>query len=54
MEGFSFITGPLTNLTRKEVKYEWTDKHENAFQILKERLTTTPMLAIPRSGVYYV
>ena len=31
VEGFSKISGPLTNLTRKEVKYEWTTKHECAF-----------------------
>ena len=31
VEGFAKIAGPLTNLTRKEVKYEWTDKHEHAF-----------------------
>ena len=31
VEGFSKIAGPLTNLTRKEVKYEWTDKHESLF-----------------------
>ena len=48
VEGFSKITGPLTNLTRKEVKYEWTDKHERAFQELKERLTSALVLAIPK------
>ena len=31
VEGFSKIAGPLTNLTRKKVKYEWTDKRESAF-----------------------
>ena len=50
VEGFSKIAGPLTNLTRKEVKYEWTDKYESAFQELKERLTSPPVLAIPKSG----
>ena len=50
VEGFSKIAGPLTNLTRKEVKYEWTAKHERTFQELKERLTSTPVLTIPKSG----
>ena len=50
VEGFSKIAGPLTNLTRKEVKYKWTDKHERAFQELKESLTLAPVLAIPKSG----
>ena len=50
VEGFAKIAGPLTNLTRKEVKYEWMDKDKSAFQELKERLTSAPVLAIPRSG----
>ena len=54
MEGFSKLVGPLTNLTKKETKYEWADKHERAFQELKERLTTAPVLAIPRSGEWFL
>ena len=50
MEGFSKVAGPLTHLTKKETKYEWTVKHEEAFEELKKRLTTAPVLAIPRSG----
>ena len=50
MEGFSKLAGPLTHLTKKNTKYEWTDKHDEAFEELKERLTTTSILAIPRSG----
>ena len=49
-EEFSKLAGPLTNLTKKETKYEWIDKHNRAFKELKKRLTTTPVLAIPRSG----
>ena len=54
VEGFSKIAGPLTALTRKETKFEWKDKHERAFQELKERLTSAPMLAIPKSGERFV
>ena len=32
IEGFSKISGPLTNLTRKAVKFEWTDKCENSLR----------------------
>jgi len=28
---FSRIAAPLTNLTKKTTKYEWTDKYEEAF-----------------------
>ena len=37
-------------MIKKEVKYEWTTKHERAFQELKKRLTSVPVLAIPKSG----
>ena len=50
IEGFSKLAGPFTNLTKKKTKYEWIDKHDRAFQELKERLTIASLLAIPRSG----
>ena len=34
----------------KDLKFEWGDKHERAFEELKERLTTVPLLAILKSG----
>ena len=49
VEEFSKLAEPLTNLTKKETKYEWTDKHDEVFKELKKRLTTVPVLAIPRS-----
>ena len=42
VEDFSKIAMPLTNLTRKAVKYEWTEICEQAFKELKKRLTSTP------------
>lgn len=36
---FSKIALPLTSLTRKTVKYEWTNDCQQAFQILKDKLT---------------
>ena len=50
VEGFFKLAGPLTHLTNKETKYKWTDKHDRAFEELKERLTRAPILAIPRNG----
>ena len=45
MQDFSRISTPLTKLTQKGVKFEWTDKWEASFEKLKEILTTAPMLA---------
>ncbi|CAA0810895.1 Uncharacterized mitochondrial protein AtMg00860, partial [Striga hermonthica] len=47
IEGFSKIALPLTRLTRKGAKFEWSRRCESSFQELKERLTTAPVLNIP-------
>ena len=41
------IASPLTKLTRKHAKFEWTEECEQAFQELKHRLTTAPVLVSP-------
>ncbi|KAL0540955.1 hypothetical protein IC582_020981 [Cucumis melo] len=53
MEGFSKLALPLTNLTRKNVKFEWTDACERSFQELKKRLVTAPVLTLPIPGVEF-
>ena len=50
IEGFSKIAGPLHGLTRKGVKFEWTDRCEGSFQTLKERLTSAPVLTLPEGN----
>ena len=50
IEGFSKIAGPLHCLTRKGVKFEWTDKCEESFQTLKEKLTSAPILTLPEGN----
>ncbi|CAA0810785.1 Uncharacterized mitochondrial protein AtMg00860, partial [Striga hermonthica] len=47
IEGFSKIALPLSQLTRKSVKFEWTDQCESSFQELKKRLASAPVLTIP-------
>ena len=47
IEKFSFIAGPLHDLTKKKVKYEWTTKEQKAFEMLKQRLTSQPVLKLP-------
>jgi len=41
IKGFSTIASPITRLTRKEVKFEWSKDCEASFQELKFRLTST-------------
>ena len=47
VQNFSKIAAPLTNLTKKATRYEWMGQCEEAFQELKKRLTSAPILALP-------
>ncbi|GKG01338.1 hypothetical protein Tco_0306043, partial [Tanacetum coccineum] len=42
IEGFSKIAKPMTKLTQKKVKFEWGDKQEAVFQLLKQKLCSAP------------
>lgn len=44
---FSDLARPLNKLTEKGAKFVWTNDCENSFQILKEKLTQSPVLAYP-------
>ena len=50
IEGFSKIALPLTKLTRKDQPFVWSEKCEASFQLLKEKLTTAPVLTLPDPG----
>ena len=47
VEGFSKIASPLNRLTRKDVSFVWSPECEIAFQTLKNRLCSPPILAYP-------
>ena len=47
IENFSKISKPLTELLKKDIPFKWTDACERAFQTLKTKLTTAPVLAQP-------
>ena len=53
IEDFSQLAAPMTRLTRNEVKFEWNDLCERAFQELKMWLTSTPILIVPEWGQRY-
>nr|GEY55301.1 putative reverse transcriptase domain-containing protein [Tanacetum cinerariifolium] len=55
IKGFSKIAKPMTKLTQKKVKFEWGDKQEAAFQLLKQKLCSAPILSLPEgSGDFIV
>ena len=45
---FSKITKPLNELTRKDVPFIWEDKHETAFNTLRDLVTSEPVLRQPQ------
>ena len=53
IEDFSRLVAPVMRLTGKEVKFEWNDLCEKAFQELKRRLTSAPILIVLERGQWY-
>lgn len=44
---FSTYAAPLHGLTKAGPKFEWSEKHEEAFQLLKRKISEAPVLALP-------
>lgn len=47
VKGYSEIARPIYDLTKANAKWNWDGNCETAFQTLKEKLTTAPVLAFP-------
>nr|GEU65511.1 putative reverse transcriptase domain-containing protein [Tanacetum cinerariifolium] len=47
IEGFSKITKSMTKLTQKGVKFGWSEKEEAVVQLIKQKLCSAPILALP-------
>ncbi|GJZ92736.1 putative reverse transcriptase domain-containing protein [Tanacetum coccineum] len=54
IEGFSKIDKPMTKLTQKKVAFEWGDKPKAAFQTLKTKLCSAPILALPQGAENFI
>ena len=54
VEGFSKIATPLTNLSKKDKKFDWSDTFQHSFKDLRQRLMTAPVLALPSGKDGYV
>ena len=47
IEGFASIARSLHDIVKKNQKWDWTKKQEEAFRELKKRFTKEPVLAVP-------
>ncbi|GJU66206.1 putative reverse transcriptase domain-containing protein [Tanacetum coccineum] len=54
IEGFLKIAKPMTKLTQKKVKFDWDDKEEIAFQLIKQKLCSAPILALPEGSKDFI
>nr|GEW29458.1 putative reverse transcriptase domain-containing protein [Tanacetum cinerariifolium] len=54
IKGFSKIAKPMTKLTQKKVKFEWGVKEEATFQLLKQKLCSAPILALPEGSEDFI
>ena len=53
IQGYAKICSPMTNLTRKQVLFHWTEECNKAFLQLKRALTSAPVLALPDPKLPY-
>ncbi|GJS34708.1 putative reverse transcriptase domain-containing protein [Tanacetum coccineum] len=51
---FSKIARPMMKLTQKSMKFHWGEKAEAAFQLLKQKLCSAPILALPKGSENFV
>ena len=54
IKDYAEICRPLYNLTKASVKFEWSPECEEAFQTLKQRLMTAPIMGYPREEGQYI
>lgn len=47
IKNFSGITKPITNLSRKNVEFNWTEECQNSFDTLRKCFLEAPLLAYP-------
>nr|GEW77823.1 putative reverse transcriptase domain-containing protein [Tanacetum cinerariifolium] len=54
IEGFSKIAKSMTMLTQKNVKFDGGEQEEAAFQLIKQKLCSAPILALPKGSEYFI
>ena len=54
VKGYADIARPLTDLTKKNMKFKWTDSCEAAFQKLKQALVSSDVMGHPNNTDLFV
>ena len=50
---FTWLTWPLYRLLHKDAKWEWNPIHQEAYELCKLTLKSTPILGYPKDGLGY-
>ncbi|GJW57230.1 putative reverse transcriptase domain-containing protein [Tanacetum coccineum] len=50
IEDFSKISKPMSKLMQKGINFDWGEKEENAFQLIKQKLCSAPILDLPKGS----
>ncbi|GJY67633.1 putative reverse transcriptase domain-containing protein, partial [Tanacetum coccineum] len=51
---FFEVAKSIRKLTQKGIKFDWGEKEENAFQLIKQKLCSAPILALPEGSEDFV
>ncbi|GJU77315.1 putative reverse transcriptase domain-containing protein [Tanacetum coccineum] len=54
IKGFSKVANPMIKLTQNKFAFEWGDKQEAAFQTLKNKLCSAPILALLQGAENFI
>ncbi|KAG7599514.1 Retrotransposon gag domain [Arabidopsis suecica] len=54
VKGFASMSQPMTRLTGKDTKFQWSEECEKSFSELKTMLTSAPVLVLPEEGEPYM
>ena len=49
VRNFTFSSAPLTELTKKNVKWVWNEEHQKCFEDLKKKIASLEILGVPKS-----
>ena len=51
---FAEVAAPLHRLHEKAISFQWSEQCNSAFETLKRRLSSAPVLAFPRSSDTFI
>ncbi|KAG7556957.1 Reverse transcriptase domain [Arabidopsis suecica] len=54
VKGFASMSQPMTRLTGKDTKFQWSEECEKSFSELKAMLTSAPVLVLPEEDEPYM